>query len=158
MSSTLGLDQLVSFVTKRQITAVVKTYMRNENNFLVCITLWGLEEFTVQHNFPSVSMKHPTLLWTLPPRQEWEPVLDLDTMVALKDYSTTYRKSTAHRLSCRGQVKGSKVLIFILNWRGNKRWSGNARKDTISSRVLVLACSTIKCPFGYDSKENIDVW
>lgn len=61
-SRTLGPDQLVSFITRRQITAVVKTYMRNECNLSAMDYTLEAEEFIVQHKSPSVGMTHPALL------------------------------------------------------------------------------------------------
>lgn len=68
ISSTLGPDQL-SFVTIRQITTVVKTYMRDDCNFSVMDYALGAEKCIVQHKSPSVCMKDFILYCGLLSRQ-----------------------------------------------------------------------------------------
>lgn len=56
-------------------------------------------------------------------------------------------KFTTHRLSCHGQVKVSRGLIFILkNWKGNNRWPGNVEKGTLLSKEFVSGLQHCKMP------------
>lgn len=109
-----ALDQIVSFVTQRQITAVVKTYMRNEHIFsgmdytlgagrIYCATQFSLSLYEASRSIVNAvsktrmrdcsGLRHQGCTSVLQPQK---------------------KKSTAHRLCCRGQEKGRRVLIFLL--------------------------------------------
>ena len=102
----------------------------------------GSDKLIAQHNPPSVSKKHLTIV---------NCSLDMNetrlwfSASRLHLRGTIYRKvkPATPRLSCHGKVRACRILIFILK---TQKRSGNTRKGPILSRELVSCLKHYKMP------------